>query len=139
RFDATAPAPDKASGIRSKTERARLTLAACRLSLVAAIRGRIMRKRPADRDGRPRLQRAPRRAAPARHAPAPAVENAPPRRRRSAAMELAAEVERLERELAGARAEIAVLAAHAEIDPLTDLLNRRGFERELKRALAHAK
>jgi diguanylate cyclase (GGDEF)-like protein len=54
-------------------------------------------------------------------------------------MELAAEVERLQRELAVARAEMAVLAAHAEIDPLTDLLNRRGFERELKRALAHGK
>jgi GGDEF domain-containing protein len=55
------------------------------------------------------------------------------------AAQLAAEVERLQGELAAARAEMAVLAAHAEIDPLTELLNRRGFERELKRAIAHGK
>ena len=58
---------------------------------------------------------------------------------RSAAMRLAAEVERLERELAAARAQMAALAARAEIDPLTDILNRRGFERELKRSLAYVK
>ena len=66
-----------------------------------------------------------------------------PRRRarapRSTAMRLAAEVERLERELAAARAQMAELAARAEIDPLTDILNRRGFERELKRSLAYVK
>ena len=54
-------------------------------------------------------------------------------------MRLAAEVERLERELAAARTQMAELAARAEIDPLTEILNRRGFERELKRSLAHAK
>ena len=59
--------------------------------------------------------------------------------RRSAAMHLAAEVERLERELAAARQQLAALETRAEIDPLTDILNRRGFERELKRSLAHAK
>jgi len=59
--------------------------------------------------------------------------------RRSEAMRLAEEVERLERELAAARAQMAALAACAEVDPLTDVLNRRGFERELKRALAHSK
>jgi diguanylate cyclase (GGDEF)-like protein len=48
-------------------------------------------------------------------------------------------VERLERELAAARAQMAELAARAEIDPLTDVLNRRGFERELKRSLAYVK
>src|SRR5712691_239320 len=58
---------------------------------------------------------------------------------RSTAMRLAAEVERLERELAAARAQMAALESSAEIDPLTDVLNRRGFERELKRSLAHAK
>jgi len=62
---------------------------------------------------------------------------APPRR--SAAMQLAAEVERLERELADARTRMAELEARAEIDPLTDILNRRGFERALKRSLDHAK
>jgi diguanylate cyclase (GGDEF)-like protein len=72
---------------------------------------------------------------------AAAVEHgeARPRQRRSTAMQLAAEVERLEQELAAARAEMAALAARADVDPLTELINRRGFERELKRALAHAK
>jgi len=63
--------------------------------------------------------------------------DAPPRR--SAAMQLAAEVDRLERELAVARTQMAELEARAEIDPLTDILNRRGFERALKRSLDHAK
>jgi diguanylate cyclase (GGDEF)-like protein len=58
---------------------------------------------------------------------------------RSDAMRLAAEVERLERELAAARVQLADLETRADIDPLTDILNRRGFERELKRSLAHAK
>jgi diguanylate cyclase (GGDEF)-like protein len=58
---------------------------------------------------------------------------------RSDPMRLAAEVDRLERELAGARARMSELETHAEIDPLTDVLNRRGFERELKRSLAHTK
>jgi diguanylate cyclase (GGDEF)-like protein len=59
--------------------------------------------------------------------------------KRSDAMRLAAEVDRLERELSTARSQMAELEARAEIDPLTDILNRRGFERELKRSLAHAK
>jgi diguanylate cyclase (GGDEF)-like protein len=54
-------------------------------------------------------------------------------------MRLAAEVERLERELAAARAQMAELAARADIDPLTDVLNRRGFERELRRSLAYVR
>jgi diguanylate cyclase (GGDEF)-like protein len=57
--------------------------------------------------------------------------------KRSDAMRLAAEVDRLERELSTARSQMAELEARAEIDPLTDILNRRGFER--KRSLAHAK
>jgi diguanylate cyclase (GGDEF)-like protein len=58
---------------------------------------------------------------------------------RSDGMRLAAEVDRLERELADARARMAELQARADIDPLTEVLNRRGFERELKRSLAHIK
>jgi diguanylate cyclase (GGDEF)-like protein len=65
------------------------------------------------------------------------LRHVPPRR--SAAMQLAAEVDRLERELATARTQMAELEARAEIDPLTDILNRRGFERALKRSLDHAK
>jgi diguanylate cyclase (GGDEF)-like protein len=56
----------------------------------------------------------------------------PQRPARSRAMRLVAEVERLEEEMAA-------LAARAEIDPLTDIVNRRGFERELKRACAYVK
>jgi diguanylate cyclase (GGDEF)-like protein len=63
----------------------------------------------------------------------------PPQASRSDAMRLAAEVERLERELAAARMHLAELETRADIDPLTDILNRRGFERELTRSLAHAK
>src|SRR6202790_3073053 len=64
----------------------------------------------------------------------------PPRRpSRSLAMRLAQEVNRLELELAAARSRMAALETRAEIDPLTDLVNRRGLERELKRALAYVK
>jgi diguanylate cyclase (GGDEF)-like protein len=54
-------------------------------------------------------------------------------------MVLAAEVERLELALAAARGEIEALAARADVDPLTEVLNRRGFGRELKRSLAYLK
>jgi diguanylate cyclase (GGDEF)-like protein len=69
----------------------------------------------------------------------PATEPGRAPRRRSAAMRLAEEVDRLELELATARSRMAALEARAEIDPLTDLVNRRGLERELKRALAYVK
>ena len=67
------------------------------------------------------------------------VERVEAPQRAMAAMRLVAEVERLELELAAARARMAELEARAEIDPLTDVLNRRGFARELKRALAYVK
>jgi diguanylate cyclase (GGDEF)-like protein len=54
-------------------------------------------------------------------------------------MQLAAEIERLQQELAAARARMAELEARADVDPLTEILNRRGFERELKRSLAYVK
>jgi diguanylate cyclase (GGDEF)-like protein len=64
----------------------------------------------------------------------------PPRRpSRAVAMQLAAEVKRLELELAAAQRRMALLEARAEIDPLTELVNRRGFERECRRALAYVK
>ncbi|MGH6770142.1 MAG: GGDEF domain-containing protein [Xanthobacteraceae bacterium] len=52
---------------------------------------------------------------------------------------LLAEAERLEHELTTARKQMAALEARADTDPLTDILNRRGFERELARSLAYAK
>jgi diguanylate cyclase (GGDEF)-like protein len=91
---------------------------------------------------KPRPRAAPSRAAErARARPgAEPVAAGPPRpAARSVAMRLAAEVERLERELAAARNQMAALETRAEIDPLTDLVNRRGFEREFKRALAYVK
>jgi diguanylate cyclase (GGDEF)-like protein len=50
---------------------------------------------------------------------------------------LLAEIERLQAELSQARATIAELETRADVDPLLNILNRRGFERELKRSLAY--
>jgi diguanylate cyclase (GGDEF)-like protein len=58
---------------------------------------------------------------------------------RAVAMRLAAEVDRLAAELAASRARIAALELRVDVDPLTETLNRRGFERELKRSLAYIK
>jgi diguanylate cyclase (GGDEF)-like protein len=54
-------------------------------------------------------------------------------------MRLAAEVDALAAQLEVSRARISELEARIDIDPLTDILNRRGFERELKRSLAYVK
>ena len=53
------------------------------------------------------------------------------------AEDLRAEIKRLNEELLRAEWRIAELEARADIDPLLDILNRRGFERELRRALAY--
>jgi len=50
---------------------------------------------------------------------------------------LLAEIERLKSELNRAELKVAALELRADVDPLLDILNRRGFERELKRALAY--
>ena len=50
---------------------------------------------------------------------------------------LLAEIERLKGEVTEARRIIGDLEARADVDPLLDILNRRAFERELKRALAY--
>src|SRR5262245_64025971 len=76
---------------------------------------------------------------PQRRVAEPERVEAPARPAGALRVELAAEVARLEQELATARAQVAALAAFAQIDPLTDILNRRGLERELKRSLAHVK
>jgi diguanylate cyclase (GGDEF)-like protein len=54
-------------------------------------------------------------------------------------MRLAAEVDALAAKLAASQARIAELEARVDIDPLTETLNRRGFERELHRSLAYVK
>jgi diguanylate cyclase (GGDEF)-like protein len=58
---------------------------------------------------------------------------------RSIVMRLAAEVDALAAQLKDSRARIHDLEARVDIDPLTDVLNRRGFARELKRSLAYVK
>ncbi len=58
---------------------------------------------------------------------------------RSLAARLAAEVEKLQGELIAARAKVAELEARADIDPLLEIINRRGFERELRRSLAYVR
>ena len=50
---------------------------------------------------------------------------------------LLAEIERLKAELIEAEWKIAELEARADVDPLLDILNRRGFDRELARSLAY--
>jgi diguanylate cyclase (GGDEF)-like protein len=57
----------------------------------------------------------------------------------SIAMQLAAEVDALAAELEASRARIVELEARVDIDPLTEIRNRRGFERELERSLAYVK
>jgi diguanylate cyclase (GGDEF)-like protein len=68
--------------------------------------------------------------------PAPAGAKSPAPKARSAAMRLAAEVDALKAQLSQARVRVAELETRVDEDPLTGLLNRRGFSRALERALA---
>lgn len=52
---------------------------------------------------------------------------------------LAAEVDALAAELEASRARIVELETRIDIDPLTEIRNRRGFARELERSLAYVK
>ena len=54
-------------------------------------------------------------------------------------MRLAAEVDALKADLAAAQGRVAELETRVDEDPLTGLLNRRGFERALERALAYVR
>jgi diguanylate cyclase (GGDEF)-like protein len=58
---------------------------------------------------------------------------------RAAVMRLAAEVDALAAELEASRARINELETRVDIDPLTEIRNRRGFFRELERSLAYVK
>ena len=81
---------------------------------------------------------AAKRDAPQRHEATRA--KAPPRAQsRSTVMRLAAEVDALAAELEASRARIVELEARIDIDPLTEIRNRRGFARELARSLAYVK
>jgi diguanylate cyclase (GGDEF)-like protein len=50
---------------------------------------------------------------------------------------LLAEIAQLKRDLARAERQIVELEARVDIDPLLEILNRRGFERELARSIAY--
>jgi diguanylate cyclase (GGDEF)-like protein len=66
-----------------------------------------------------------------------AAKSPPPSR--AVMMRLAAEVDALVAQLEASRARIAALEVRIDIDPLTETLNRRAFERELGRSLAYVK
>ena len=87
------------------------------------------------RDGdpllRPRLGRA------AMPEPKRVKERAKPDPKRPAQPEAALAIRRLRRQLAEALAKIDALQAHADTDFLLGVLNRRGFARELDRAMAY--
>src|ERR1700710_1040027 len=81
---------------------------------------------------RPKSAAAGQKAAPRRKAaPVPRPAAAPADQRST--------IRRLKAELARARAQIAELQASADTDFLLDIPNRRGFERELHRAIAYIK
>src|SRR5262245_29625445 len=52
---------------------------------------------------------------------------------------LLSEIERLQAELKREREKVTALEAAVDVDALTNVFNRRGFERELKRSLAYVK
>ena len=79
---------------------------------------------------------AGRKLAPLRAQTAPRRSTAP---KQTGLADAKSSVRRLRQELARARAEIERLKAAAETDFLLDILNRRGFERELARSLAFIK
>jgi diguanylate cyclase (GGDEF)-like protein len=93
--------------------------------------------KPASRQGKPVSREG--KAEARRMAPEERAAPAPKKPTRAAAMALAAEVDRLKAELAAARDRMEELEARADIDALLDILNRRGFERELRRSAAYVK
>lgn len=95
-------------------------------------RARALRRKPSG-EKRARTHTIPREPD---EAPAKSKSGAKPR---ALPMRLAAELDALKEELARARARVAELESRVDEDPLTGLLNRRGFERALERALAYVR
>jgi diguanylate cyclase (GGDEF)-like protein len=92
-----------------------------------AAKGPVKGRKSGAAGGKPALLRA---RAGSRRSPAPEA---------AGLAEAKSAVRRLRQELAKARAEIEQLKATAETDFLLDILNRRGFERELARSIAFIK
>jgi diguanylate cyclase (GGDEF)-like protein len=90
-------------------------------------------RKSSKRDARPRVRSVAGGRAPLEHV---SKAKALSPKARSTAMRLAAEVDALRADLAAAKARVAELETRVDEDPLTGLLNRRGFERALERALA---
>jgi diguanylate cyclase (GGDEF)-like protein len=91
------------------------------------------------KSARPKAKARPQRQAQSLRRPSDKKSPAQPPRPRTAAARLLAEVERLATQLEASRACISDLESRIDVDPLTETLNRRGFERELKRSLAYVK
>ena len=98
-------------------------------------RGRVRaaRRKPAG-EKRTRVRSIPREHE--RNAAAKSKSRARPR---ALPVRLAAELDALKEELARERARVAELESRIDEDPLTGLLNRRGFERAFERALAYVR
>jgi diguanylate cyclase (GGDEF)-like protein len=91
------------------------------------------------KSARPKAKARPLRQAQLLRRPGDKKSAAQPPRPRTAAARLLAEVERLAADLEASRARISDLESRIDVDPLTETLNRRGFERELRRSLAYVK
>jgi diguanylate cyclase (GGDEF)-like protein len=91
------------------------------------------------KSARPKAKARPLRQAQSLRRPGDKKSPAQPPRPRTAAARLLAEVERLAADLEASRACISDLESRIDVDPLTETLNRRGFERELTRILAYVK
>jgi diguanylate cyclase (GGDEF)-like protein len=92
--------------------------------------------------GTPKKRAVPQRATARGAGARPRAEEAAPKSgtpKRSSAMQLAAEIDRLKVDLAAARARVAELETRVDEDPLTGLRNRHGFERALEQALAYVR
>ena len=102
-----------------------------------------MKRKAAKAAGKPQSLRQPQakssRADPGKDKRSGAAAKMPRPPSRAIVMRLAAEVDALATQLKDSRARIQDLEARVDVDPLTDVLNRRGFERELKRSLAYVK